>query len=319
MASESIGFLYPTEIPGYADSADIQAAFRLYHYGSLAYDPENEDPGDLVNPSIAYTLNDLQTQITNLDPSGSVSKSIIDAKGDLIVGLSSDNPSKLSVGSNNFILTADNSQTLGVKWAAPLVTETNSVTFTNKTIDLGNNTVSGTITQFNTALSGADFATLAGSETLSNKTLTNPTIDFPTLVTSTLAGTTQISQVLENSTISATSASGTINFNVLSGAILYYTANSSGNWTLNIRGDASTTLNSVMTTGQSLTIVFLVTNGSTAYMQSALQVDGVAITPKWQIYVPTEGDANAIDAYTVSIFKTGSGTFSALESMVKFI
>lgn len=118
MASESIGFLYPTEIPGYADSADIQAAFRLYHYGSLAYDPENEDPGDLVNPSIAYTLNDLQTQITNLDPSGSVSKSIIDAKGDLIVGLSSDNPSKLSVGSNNFVLTADNSQTLGIKWSA---------------------------------------------------------------------------------------------------------------------------------------------------------------------------------------------------------
>jgi hypothetical protein len=118
MASESIGFLYPTEIPGYADSADIQAAFRLYHYGSLAYDPENEEPGDLVNPSIAYTLNDLQTQITNLDPSGSVSKSIVDAKGDLIVGLSSDNPSKLSVGSNNFVLTADNSQTLGIKWSA---------------------------------------------------------------------------------------------------------------------------------------------------------------------------------------------------------
>lgn len=118
MASESIGFLYPTEIPGYADSADIQAAFRLYHYGSLVYDPENEDPGDLVNPSIAYTLNDLQTQITNLDPSGSVSKSIIDAKGDLIVGLSADNPSRLAIGSNNFVLTADSSQTLGVRWSA---------------------------------------------------------------------------------------------------------------------------------------------------------------------------------------------------------
>jgi hypothetical protein len=118
MASESIGFLYPTEIPGYADSADIQAAFKLYHYGSLAYDPENEDPAELINPSIAYTLNDLQDQITNLDPSGSISKAIIDAKGDLIVGLSSDNPSKLSVGSNNFVLTADNSQTLGIKWSA---------------------------------------------------------------------------------------------------------------------------------------------------------------------------------------------------------
>lgn len=319
MASESIGFLYPTEIPGYADSADIQAAFRLYHYGSLAYDPENEDPGDLVNPSIAYTLNDLQTQITNLDPSGSVSKSIIDAKGDLIVGLSSDNPSKLSVGSNNFILTADNSQTLGVKWAAPLVTETNSVTFTNKTLALGSNSVSGTISQFNTALTDADFATLAGSETLSNKVLSAPTINNPILTSSRLTETSTISQILENSTISAISATGTINYDVLDGAILYYTSNASNNWTLNIRGNSSTSLNTVMNTGQSLTIVFLVTNGATAYYQTGFQIDGVSVTPKWQIYTPTQGDANAIDAYTISIFKTGNATFSALESMVKFV
>ena len=49
-------------------------------------------------------------------------------------------------------------------------------TLTNKTIALGNNTVSGTIAQFNTALTDADFATLAGSETFTNKTLTSPTI-----------------------------------------------------------------------------------------------------------------------------------------------
>jgi hypothetical protein len=118
MASETIGTLYPTEIPGYADSADIQAAFKLYHYGSLEYDSENSDTAELVSPSIAHTLNNLQTQITALDPAGSVSKSTIDAKGDLLIGSANDAISRLAVGSNNHILVADSSQTLGVKWAA---------------------------------------------------------------------------------------------------------------------------------------------------------------------------------------------------------
>lgn len=63
MASENIGNVYPTKIPGYDDPADIQAALRLYHYGSEAYDTTNTDLNQLVNPSIAYTLNDLQAQI----------------------------------------------------------------------------------------------------------------------------------------------------------------------------------------------------------------------------------------------------------------
>lgn len=118
MASELIGTLYPTQIPGYADNADIQAAFKLYHYGSLEYDTAETDVAELVSPSIAHTLNNLQTQITNLDPAGSVSKSTIDAKGDLLVGLSNDTVDNLTVGSNNFVLTADSSATLGIKWSA---------------------------------------------------------------------------------------------------------------------------------------------------------------------------------------------------------
>ena len=82
MAAESIGAIYSTKIPGYADNADIQAAFKLYHYGSAEYNSANANTANLVNPSVAYTLNDIQSQITALDPSGGVSKSIIDAKGD---------------------------------------------------------------------------------------------------------------------------------------------------------------------------------------------------------------------------------------------
>jgi hypothetical protein len=59
-------------------------------------------------------------------------------------------------------------------------------TLTNKTIALGSNTVSGTTAQFNAALSDGDFATLAGSETFTNKTLTSPTINGGTIASATI-------------------------------------------------------------------------------------------------------------------------------------
>ena len=57
-----------------------------------------------------------------------------------------------------------------------IVGTTDTQTLTGKTLNLSSNTLSGTISQFNTALSDADFATLTGTETLTNKTLTSPTI-----------------------------------------------------------------------------------------------------------------------------------------------
>jgi hypothetical protein len=61
------------------------------------------------------------------------------------------------------------------------ITSASTSTLTNKTISLASNTVTGNITQFNTALTGADFATLAGSETLTGKILTSPTITTPVI------------------------------------------------------------------------------------------------------------------------------------------
>lgn len=67
MAVESIGSLVPTKIPGYADSADIQAALRAYHYGSYSFDTAETNPANLINPSIAYTITNLQSQITSIN------------------------------------------------------------------------------------------------------------------------------------------------------------------------------------------------------------------------------------------------------------
>lgn len=140
----------------------------------------------------------------------------------------------------------------------------------------------------------------------------------------TFAGTSsnadlKTSNILEVATISATAATGTINYDVTTQSVLYYTTNASGNFTVNFRGSSGTSLNTVMATGESLSATFLVTNGATAYYNSAVQVDGSSVTPKWQGgTAPTSGNASSIDSYTYVIIKTGSAAFTVLASVTKF-
>ena len=142
---------------------------------------------------------------------------------------------------------------------------------------------------------------------------TSPTITGGTFTTPTVIS------ILETATISATAATGTINFDVLTQAVLYYTTNASANWTLNVRGSGATTLNSVMAVGQSLSVSFLVTQGATAYYNSAVTIDGVSVTPKWQGgTAPASGNASGVDIYTYAIVKTASATFTVFASQTKF-
>ncbi len=122
----------------------------------------------------------------------------------------------------------------------------------------------------------------------------------------------------ERATITATAAGSTVQFDAKTQGVLYYTSNSTGNWTLNVRGDGSTTLNSLMTTGDALTVVFMATN-TTAYYANAFTIDGSAVTPKYQNGVAfAAGNANAIDIYTYTIFKTADATFTVLAGQTKF-
>ena len=125
--------------------------------------------------------------------------------------------------------------------------------------------------------------------------------------------------IAEVDTISATAATGTINYDITTQSVLYYTSNASGNWTLNFRGSSGTSLNTLMSTGQSISATFLVTNGSTAYYNSAVTIDGTSVTPKWQGgSAPTSGNASSTDCYTYVIKKTGSATYVVLASQTKF-
>ena len=129
----------------------------------------------------------------------------------------------------------------------------------------------------------------------------------------------KLSNALEVATISATAATGTINYDITTQSVLYYTSNASANWTVNFRASSGTSLNTAMATGESLTAVFMVTQGTTAYYNSAVTVDGVSVTPKWQGgSAPTSGNASGIDVYAYTIIKTGAATFTVLASVTQF-
>lgn len=130
-----------------------------------------------------------------------------------------------------------------------------------------------------------------------------------------------INAPLEVANVSATAATGTINVEVGSlGSVWYYTTNASANFTLNFRKSSTVSLSTLLAVGQSITIVFLNTNGATAYYPTVFQIDGSAITPKWQGgTAPSSGNANSIDAYTFTIIKTASApTYTVLASQAKF-
>jgi hypothetical protein len=127
------------------------------------------------------------------------------------------------------------------------------------------------------------------------------------------------SNIAEVDTIAATAATGTINYDVTTQSVLFYTTDASGNWTLNLRGSSGTSLDTLMTTGESLSVTFLVTQGATAYYNSAVTIDGSSVTPKWQGgTAPTIGNASSVDCYTYVIQKTGAATYVVLASQTQF-
>jgi hypothetical protein len=128
-------------------------------------------------------------------------------------------------------------------------------------------------------------------------------------------------QGLEESwNVAATAATGTVNFDTLTSTAWLYTTNASGNWTLNVRGNGSTTLASLLDTGDSITVVFAVTQGGTAYYNSAFQIDGSSVTPEWQGgAAPSAGNASSVDVYVYTIIKTAATpTYTVLASQTQF-
>jgi hypothetical protein len=143
--------------------------------------------------------------------------------------------------------------------------------------------------------------------------------------TKTFSGTSStlamvLNDAAEVATVSATAATGTIAYDITTQSVLFYTSNASANWTVNFRASSGTSLNTALSTGQSVTVAFLVTQGATAYYNSAVQVDGTTsgVTTRWLGGAPTAGNASGIDSYRYLLVKTGSATYTVLASVTQF-
>jgi microcystin-dependent protein len=224
--TESIGNGYRTQIPSLTETANIQEALRIYHYGapSSEYDITNFAGSNFVNPSIAYYLHDLQSQID--ENNAAFDPIAYDKKGSIVVG-GANGPYTLNLNpeyptsftQDGQVLTSDQESDGGMRWLVPQVTLINPVTLSNKT--LTNATISatglkfvdsGSAPNFTTTLMSPDqdanktvffptsaavmpgaSTTLVGTDTtqtLTNKTLTSPTISNATISGSTLSTST---------------------------------------------------------------------------------------------------------------------------------
>lgn len=181
----------------------------------------------------------------------------------------------------------------------------------------GVNTLSGILKGNGTS---AISAATAGTDYVAPGTATNFT------ATQTFSGDTSTSaakliNATEKVTVSGSGASGTIALYPSTQSILYYTGNASGNWTTNITWSAGTTMNTALAVGDAITIVLMATQGSPAYYNNVIQVDGTAtgVTVKWLSSVPTGGDINSVNVYTYTVIKTASATFTVLASQARFV
>jgi len=222
-----------------------------------------------------------------------------------------------SPGANGNVLTSN-----GTTWQSTAPTAgVSTISFgstglTPSTATNGAVTVAGTLAVAN---GGTGATTLAGA----NIPVTNAANTFT--ATQTFSGSTSalamvLNDAAEVCTVSATAATGTINYDITPQSVLYYTPTASANWTVNFRASSGTSLDTALATGQSVTVAFLVTQGATAYYNNVVQVDGTTsgVTTRWIGGAPTAGNASGIDSYRYVIIKTASATFTVLASNTQF-
>jgi len=118
----------------------------------------------------------------------------------------------------------------------------------------------------------------------------------------------------------ASALTGTVNFDVVTnGLVQYYTTNSSGTFIVNLRGDGSTTFNSLMDIGKTTVFTVYSAQNNASYYMTDFKIDGSSITEKWNGgSAPSAGTASGTDVYTFNIMKTADATFTVFATFSNF-
>jgi len=146
----------------------------------------------------------------------------------------------LTVGTTSFTSIGAASNTVGVVFTATGVGSGTGTAFTADYVGLLPVTSGGTGV---TTSTGSGGVVLSTSPTLVTPTLTTPTLNFPTLNYFTLGTYGNVKTLFETTTVTASAPASTTNFDLATQAVQYYTSNAATNFTLNVRGSATSTVN----------------------------------------------------------------------------
>jgi hypothetical protein len=170
------------------------------------------------------------------------------------------------------------------------------------------------ITIANAAAGSSPVISATGGDTNVGLTLT-PKGDLGRI---TLNGESKVFGIFENAFVTTTFQT-TLNYDLLSQAVYFQNVAAGSNFTVNIRGNSSTALNSALNTGESATLALLVKNNNTTYYNNVIQVDGTTVTAIWQGgSAPTGGNASSTDVYTYTAIKTAASTYTVLAAQTQF-
>ena len=297
------------------------------------------DLGSALTASLAY--DGQTTPVANLPMGGYVHTNVGNAT------LRTNYPSAGQVQDGTFTYLTSVSGTDTITAVAPISMTAYAAGQTFRFIAAGANTTTGVTININgigaksitkngtTALAIGDIVSGSIVEVTYDGTefqISSQVVSFSTLLSAnntwtgkqTFTGTTSLisskfTNAIEAVTVSATAATGTINYDVTTQSVLYYTSNASANFTMNFRASSGASLDSVLATGEAITVVFINTNGATAYYNNLITIDGTSVTPKYQGTLAwTAGQASGNDIYSYTIVKTGSATFTVFAAQTQF-
>ena len=289
--------LFNAKIPGLSDAADIQSALRLYHYGSYTYDGANTNTGLLLTPSIAKHLQNLVEMDETKAPL---------ENPEFTTGITTPNNTASRI-SFYYPDLASFPEAADAHGAIAHAHDTGKLYFAHAGQWL--------------ILSSEDYVdTEIENSIVDQSLLAGVGIDWNTDTDQfDISNSLLLVSAKEKIDISATPANGIVNVDIITSSVNVKTSNATGNYTINVRGDSTNTLNSLMSIGESLTVVFESPNGSTPYYAVGYTIDGNSVTPKWLGgTAPSAGNASATDLYMLQIRKTANATFTCLASLSKF-